>query len=1464
MEKELVFRIIVKGEAEKTAALNKLQVELTQTTARIKELQTIQVKGGTISQAERAELNGLISKQSELKSQVGQLSTAINNEAKVTTSATSSIAQLRAETSLMIQKAGQMTVTTKQEEAARQKLVTQIQKNQTEIRNFDRSISGSSTLVGEYEKGFTGAFKNIGVAIAGVMATYLSFNALQNSIGGSVKAYAELETGVTNVQTLLDKQDSTLQGRTLELVKKYGLEIKDVTKAYFDTVSAGYSVEKANEVLNQSSMLAVAGVTELKVATDGMTSIMNTYSLGMGDAEQVASSFFTAQKYGKTTVAQLAESIGSVAPIARMAGVSFQELMSALSEMTNSGLKTDMAAMALKNTLNAIMAPSKQAKEKFDELGISTGVVAIKEQGLGKILLQISQAVKQDEDALTELIPNIRALLGVSSMGEEQLKRYNEILTMVNSDYGEGSSLVKGYEMQMDTLNKRWDITKATISEVGISFAEELRPALVSVMGVFSNLFEWIGKHSEGLIKLAKIIGLVGGATLLYKTYLMAKNSLTIASIALTKGLTIAQAQEGAVMKGNTIVAGAILAVKKAWNFTTGLLTGSIKTATVAQQGFNAAQKANPAGLIITAITTIIGLFTIFSSKANAAKKAQNELNEIQLRSHEIVIEQKTQIDLLTDTINNETLSEGQRLDALKKLQEISPEYFKNLDLEAFKTNTAKEAIDNYLKSLEKQAKAKSLEEVITNAGKKIDELNVKGAERSWISKQVSEIKGLANGVGIANQKAIDGIMATNEAINEQQVLIDKAKEDYQKLILGEIPTSTEKIDPLDKLIKDNEKQLEGTEGLVKAENDAFQKRLQEYKLFGIEKSQMTDKQRQAFEILEKQHEERLAKIQDEGGEKRKDSKGKLKQKEFDVEKALNEARLNNIANNTAREIAIEANRHDEQVKIYQKEVTDKTQLTELLILEDEKYLQNTLKTLGSYDILTQKSVLKEKENFDKGLINRENYVNNVTDIIQTAEYIDILEKLADTELKNLQKATEDELKVEKDRYDKGEISLEEYQKRVIDINKIASQVKEFAAKQDTERIKKAFDRETLLRSTAFKLEYAALGDDEKAKAALKKKYEDEELARQKKFYEDQVKLYQDKLTLGTKQEIESVEMVGGEAIIKYKTVDLTDEEKADLQAKIDNAGKDLSGIEVKIGEGKEKKNAFGMTEAETKGLQDKVEKYSGYIGQLKDIWASFDQIRANKEQAAFNKWEANSNKQKADLKKRLDSGAMSQKDYDKQIAAIEAEAEKRKRQIAYDEAKRAKKQAIFEILISTAVGIAKAIPNIFEMALAAVVGGLQLAAVASQPLPELKKGGKVNNEDITTYITKINKVARGSIIQGIGAWDSDNQLVRVSPKEAILNARSLAEKDTYTMTGTPVQIASQINTLKGYGIPFASYGKAPTQKTIIDNTVSIDVIRQIVNETVSGIVSIPVNVYENDITQTQRLVEVSTHAGDI
>ncbi|WP_418894221.1 hypothetical protein [Limibacterium fermenti] len=78
-----------------------------------------------------------------------------------------------------------------------------------------------------------------------------------------------------------------------------------------------------------------------------------------------------------------------------------------------------------------------------------------------------------------------------------------------------------------------------------------------------------------------------------------------------------------------------------------------------------------------------------------------------------------------------------------------------------------------------------------------------------------------------------------------------------------------------------------------------------------------------------------------------------------------------------------------------------------------------------------------------------------------------------------------------------------------------------------------------------------------------------------------------------------------------------------------------------------------------------------------------------------------------------------------------EKELSAKKLEIKRKQAQSDKLEGIFNIGISTAIAIAKANPNVVLMALAAAVGAVQLAAVASKPLPKYWKGTKGNRGEL-------------------------------------------------------------------------------------------------------------------------------------
>ena len=208
----------------------------------------------------------------------------------------------------------------------------------TTTKGLNKEVSKTNTLL-----------KKAGTA----MLAFASIGMITKALRDIIALNMEFEKTLTNVMTLLDKTSRAkfgdfLSAGALNTMAKFGLQVNDVNKALFDTISAGIKAGNSIKFLQEAAKLAVGGVTTLSIAVDGMTSIMNAYGLAIEEANKVSSAFFTAQKFGKTTVAELAQNVGMLAPTAKMAGISFQEMLAALALLTKQGISTDMATTSLR------------------------------------------------------------------------------------------------------------------------------------------------------------------------------------------------------------------------------------------------------------------------------------------------------------------------------------------------------------------------------------------------------------------------------------------------------------------------------------------------------------------------------------------------------------------------------------------------------------------------------------------------------------------------------------------------------------------------------------------------------------------------------------------------------------------------------------------------------------------------------------------------------------------------------------------------------------------------------------------------------------------------------------------------------------------------------------------------------------------------------------------------------------
>lgn len=365
----------------------------------------------------------------------------------------------------------------------------------------------------------------------------IRFAALGAGIVGLTKTFANLEKGIANTLTLLDTPQVAQFGETIKTqvnsaVANMGFAIGDVNKAMFDTVSALGANQRAFNTFATAQRLAVGGVADLSVTTKGLTSVINAYGRETTKANDVAVAFFTAQKYGQVTVSELSSNIGKAAPIAKQLGISYQELLAAMSQLTLGGLSAELATTALRSTMVALYKPAAGAEKVLKKLGVPVGAVEIKAVGLVETLRRLNAAAKANPEAMGEMIPNIRALTGAGALGEKELNNLAMIIESIREETLKSADgldvLTKAVKKQQATADFAFKRMAGSLTIASAAIGEALAPALISLSKLIVKFAQYITNLSPktkkwianilltvtALTGLVAVVALTGGALL--------------------------------------------------------------------------------------------------------------------------------------------------------------------------------------------------------------------------------------------------------------------------------------------------------------------------------------------------------------------------------------------------------------------------------------------------------------------------------------------------------------------------------------------------------------------------------------------------------------------------------------------------------------------------------------------------------------------------------------------------------------------------------------------------------------------------------------------------------------------------------------------------------------------------------------------------------------------------------------
>lgn len=292
--------------------------------------------------------------------------------------------------------------------------------------------------------------------------------------------------------------------------------------------------------------------------------------------------------------------------------------------------------------------------------------------------------------------------------------------------------------------------------------------------------------------------------------------------------------------------------------------------------------------------------------------------------------------------------------------------------------------------------------------------------------------------------------------------------------------------------------------------------------------------------------------------------------------------------------------------------------------------------------------------------------------------------------------------------------------------------IQEKAAKELLDKEHEDYERSKVNRETAFNNELNALNVSDAEKKRLQEEHANKELQLDKEY-------------LGKKLD-ELNRILAGEVINGIDFSLLSPEAKEKILkdtelvqnaiSKIQNAKTNPDGTkEIDLGIGGGDKDILGFSQDQWEGFFKNIE--NGTIGvqtmtmalQLAtQVFSQMDQFMTASENASLKRSETSANKKKTTLKRQLDSGMISQTQYNKKVEKIDEDLDKKKADLEYKQAKRQKIIAIAQIVASTAmaiIGIWAQFPKFDFGATAAIMSGvvgglgaLQLATVLATPLP--------------------------------------------------------------------------------------------------------------------------------------------------
>lgn len=349
---------------------------------------------------------------------------------------------------------------------------------------FGKKVEATGTKV-------TGVGKKISSAGGEVVKLGKKFAPVSAAATGALtvvtKTSSDFQNGMAKMSTLFDTSQVSVQKLSkefLNLSNETGKGATELTEAGYQALSASVPVEKLGSFIRTSANMAKVGFTDTATSVDLLSTAVNAYGLEADQADNIANKLVNTQNLGKTSVNELASSMGKVIPTAAGMNVNLDQLCTMYTLMTKQGIATAESTTYMNSMLNELGDSGTDVGEILKEkTGKSFQDLMKDGMSVGDALKLIKQSSDETGTAFNELWSSQEAGKAAMALLNDSAGDFNETMgSMANV-----TDLVSQGLEKMDTPSAKVSKSLNRIKNSGVELGSVLLTTVTPYIEVFSQ-----------------------------------------------------------------------------------------------------------------------------------------------------------------------------------------------------------------------------------------------------------------------------------------------------------------------------------------------------------------------------------------------------------------------------------------------------------------------------------------------------------------------------------------------------------------------------------------------------------------------------------------------------------------------------------------------------------------------------------------------------------------------------------------------------------------------------------------------------------------------------------------------------------------------------------------------------------------------------------------------------------------